>query len=151
MISRVRYKTVDAEGATDVITAAMPSEMLPRSILAPSFVSNMLMENVGKGMPLFRIEDTLRRDGLAVVRRHVDHDVAEERDPLADVFAVVVLPHAVQLVGMVQPPLVVLEEQQEKEDQDQHKRRRSYEEEPKGKVCRLEHSTPIVIRMYLMI
>jgi transposase len=68
VISRVRYKTVDAEGGADVITTAMPSEMLPRSILAPSFMSHMLMENVGKGMPLFRIEDTLRRDGLAVDR-----------------------------------------------------------------------------------
>jgi transposase len=68
VVSRVRYKTVDADGGTDVITTAMPTEMLPRSILAPSFVSHMLMENVGKGMPLFRIEDTLRRDGLAVDR-----------------------------------------------------------------------------------
>ena len=33
--ARVRYKTVDAEGNTDIITAAMPPEMLPGSIAAP--------------------------------------------------------------------------------------------------------------------
>jgi transposase len=68
VIARVRYKTVDAEGNTDVITTAMPDEMLPRTIAAPSLVANVIMENVGKGMPLFRIEDTLRREGICIDR-----------------------------------------------------------------------------------
>lgn len=67
-VSRVRYKAVDVEGNADVITTAMPSEMLPSSIVAPSLASHVIMENVGKGMPLFRIEDTLRREGVAIDR-----------------------------------------------------------------------------------
>lgn len=67
-IVRVRYKTVDAAGDTDIITTAMPDEMLPRSIVAPSLGAHFTMENVGKGMPLFRIEDSLRREGVAIDR-----------------------------------------------------------------------------------
>lgn len=68
VLQRVRYKTVDAAGDTDIITAAMPEEMLPRSIVAPSLAANIVMENVGKGMPLFRIEDSFKRDGVSVDR-----------------------------------------------------------------------------------
>jgi chromosome segregation ATPase len=67
-VSRVRYKAADAEGNADVITTAMPSEMLPSSIVVPSLASHVVMENVGKGMPLFRIEDTLRREGVCIDR-----------------------------------------------------------------------------------
>lgn len=31
--------------------------MLPGAIAAPSLVANVIMENIGKGMPSFRIED----------------------------------------------------------------------------------------------
>ena len=68
VVARVRYKTVDAEGNTDVITTAMPNEMLPGSMAAPSFASNIIMENVGKGMPLFRLEESFTRDGICVDR-----------------------------------------------------------------------------------
>lgn len=68
VVARVRYKTEDAEGNTDVITTSMPNEMLPSSIVAPSFAANMLMANVGMGMPLFRLEDALTRDGVRVDR-----------------------------------------------------------------------------------
>jgi transposase len=68
VVSRVRYKTVDAEGNTDVIAAAMPSEMLPRAIVAPSLAAHVIMENVGKGLPLFRLEDTFAREGIPIDR-----------------------------------------------------------------------------------
>jgi transposase len=67
-VKRMRYKAVDAEGDADVITTAMPSEMLPRSVVAPSLAAHVIMENVGKGLPLFRIEDTLVRDGAPLDR-----------------------------------------------------------------------------------
>lgn len=63
VVARVRYKTVDAAGNTDVITTAMPEQMLPGAIAAPSLVAHVIMENIGKGIPLFRIEDGSARDG----------------------------------------------------------------------------------------
>jgi transposase len=55
VIARVRYKTVDAVGNADVITTAMPQQMLPGAIAAPSLVAHLVMENIGKGLPLFRM------------------------------------------------------------------------------------------------
>jgi transposase len=66
--ARVRYKTVDAEGNTDIITAAMPPETLPGSIAAPSLAAHIIMENIGKGMPLFRLEDSFEREGIPIDR-----------------------------------------------------------------------------------
>jgi transposase len=68
VVARARYKTVDAEGNADVITTVMPNEMLPGSMAAPSLASNVIMENVGKGMPLFRLEESFTRDGICVDR-----------------------------------------------------------------------------------
>ncbi|HEX7479703.1 MAG TPA: transposase, partial [Polyangiales bacterium] len=68
IIARVRYKAVDAAGDTDVITTPMPAEMLPSSIAAPSLGAHVIMENIGKGMPLFRIEDSFARDGVRIDR-----------------------------------------------------------------------------------
>jgi transposase len=68
IIARVRYKTVDAQGNTDVITTPMPAEMLPAALAAPSLVAHVIMENIGKGLPLFRIEDTFAREGIPVDR-----------------------------------------------------------------------------------
>ena len=68
VIARVRYKTVDAAGDTDVITTAMPEQMLPGALAAPSLVAHVVMENIGKGMPLFRLEDSFERDGVHIDR-----------------------------------------------------------------------------------
>jgi transposase len=68
VIARTRYKTVDAEGNADVITTPMPDEMLPRAVLAPSMATHVIMENVGKGLPLFRLEDTFAREGVPIDR-----------------------------------------------------------------------------------
>lgn len=68
VVARVRYKTVDAEGNTDVITTAMPNEMLPSAMAAPSLVANVVMENVGKGMPLYRQEQSFTHDGVRLDR-----------------------------------------------------------------------------------
>ena len=68
VIARVRYKTVDADGNADVIATALPNEMMPSSLAAPSLAANIIMDNVGKGMPLFRLEDSFTRDGICIDR-----------------------------------------------------------------------------------
>jgi transposase len=68
VVARARYMAVDAEGNADVITTAMPNEMLPRAIVAPSLAAHVVMENVGKGLPLFRLEDTFAREGIPIDR-----------------------------------------------------------------------------------
>ena len=68
VIARVRYKSVDANGNPDVITAAMPPEMLPSSMAAPSLAAHVIMENLGKGLPLYRLEDGFARDGVPIDR-----------------------------------------------------------------------------------
>jgi hypothetical protein len=52
VIARVRYKAVDVDGNADVITTAMPEEMLPGAIAMPSLVAHVVMENIGKGLRL---------------------------------------------------------------------------------------------------
>ena len=42
IIARVRYKTVDAQGDTDVISTPMPAEMLPGAMGAPSLAAHVL-------------------------------------------------------------------------------------------------------------
>lgn len=68
IIARVRYKTVDAQGDTDVITTPMPAEMLPSAIATPSLAAHVIMENIGKGMPLFRLEDSFALEGVCIDR-----------------------------------------------------------------------------------
>lgn len=63
MIALVRYKTVDAEGDTDLITTVMLDEMPRGAMAAPSLAAHVARSNVGKGLPLFRIEDSFAREG----------------------------------------------------------------------------------------
>lgn len=67
-VYRVRYKASDPDGNADVITTPMPKEMMPSALAAPSLAANVIMENVGKGLPLFRLEDSFTRDGLSIDR-----------------------------------------------------------------------------------
>jgi transposase len=84
IIARVRYKAVDAEGNADIITTAMPGEILPGAIAAPSLVAHVIMENIGKGLPLFRIEDTFAREGLPIDRATLARWKKRTGDTLAD-------------------------------------------------------------------
>jgi transposase len=86
IIARVRYKTVDAQGDTDVISTPMPAEMLPGAMAAPSLCAHVIMENIGKGMPLFRIEDTFAREGIPIDRG----TLSRWKKRIGDGFAVVV-------------------------------------------------------------
>jgi transposase len=95
VIARVRYKTVDAEGDADVITTAMPNEMLPRAIIAPSLAAHVIMENVGKGMPLFRLEDTFLREGVPIDRGTLSRVKKLVGDALAPTVVAAMRKHAV--------------------------------------------------------
>ena len=68
VVARVKYQVTDAKGDTAVDTAPMPAETFPRSLAAPSLLAHILMEKYGKGLPLFRIEDTFAREGCPVDR-----------------------------------------------------------------------------------
>jgi hypothetical protein len=46
----------------------MPAQMLPSARAAPSLVAHVVMENIGKGLPLFRLEDSFERDGVHIDR-----------------------------------------------------------------------------------
>jgi transposase len=57
VIARVKYRTVDARGESAVETAAMPPEVFPRSLAAPSMLAHIITEKHCQGLPLYRIED----------------------------------------------------------------------------------------------
>jgi transposase len=95
VITRVRYKAVDAEGSADVITTAMPGEMLPGAIAAPSLVAHVVMENIGKGLPLFRIADTFAREGLPIDRGTLSRWKKRVGDSLAETVVAAMCQHAV--------------------------------------------------------
>jgi transposase-like protein len=94
VIARVRYKAVDAEGNTDVIPTPMPAEILPGSIAAPSLVAHVIMENIGQGMPLFRLEDALTRDSVHIDRGTLSRWKKAVGDRLADTLVKAMHTHA---------------------------------------------------------
>jgi transposase len=96
VIARVRYKATDAEGATDIITTAMPEQMHPRAMGAPSLIAHVIMENIGKGMPLFRIEDTFSRERLPIDRGTLARWKKRTGDTFADTLIPAMNAHALQ-------------------------------------------------------
>ena len=57
VIARVKYRTVGRDGEAQVETAPLPSEILPRSLPAPSLLAHVVTEKYCDGLPLHRIED----------------------------------------------------------------------------------------------
>jgi transposase len=68
VLARVKYQVIGADGDTALDTTPLPPQTFPRSLAAPSLLAHILMLKFGQGMPLFRIEDTFRRDGCPVDR-----------------------------------------------------------------------------------
>jgi len=73
----------------------MHAEMLPGSICAPSMAAHVITENIGKGLPLFRIEDGLTRDGIRVDRATLCRWKKLIGDKLGDTLVRVMAKHAV--------------------------------------------------------
>ena len=66
VIARAKYKTLDDDPMIE--TAAVPEEILPRALAAPSMLGHIVHEKFGRGMPLYRLETGFRRDGVPIDR-----------------------------------------------------------------------------------
>ena len=66
VIARAKYKTLDDDPMLE--TAAVPAEILPRALAAPSMLGHIVHEKFGRGMPLYRLETGFRRDGVPIDR-----------------------------------------------------------------------------------
>jgi transposase len=67
-IRRVKYRTVDASGESALETAAMPPQLLPRCLAAPSMLAHTLVSKFNDGLPFARLEEILARDGVPIDR-----------------------------------------------------------------------------------
>jgi transposase len=78
VIRRVKYRATDAHqgedainaetGALAVYTTPMPPTLFARSLATPSLVAWIATRKFAGGMPLFRIEDELAREGVPIDR-----------------------------------------------------------------------------------
>lgn len=68
IVARVKYRVIDAEGNSAVEVTPMPPETLRRSIAAPSMLAHVLIEKYCDGLPFFRVEDRLLREGFPIDR-----------------------------------------------------------------------------------
>ena len=68
VVARAKYRVVDGRGESAIETAPTPPETFPRSLAAPSMLAHVAVEKHCDGMPLYRIEDRLGRDGVPVDR-----------------------------------------------------------------------------------
>jgi transposase len=68
VVARVKYQITTASGETTVDVAPLPPELFPRALCAPSLLAHIVMLKYGDGMPLFRIEERFRRDGVPIDR-----------------------------------------------------------------------------------
>ncbi len=68
VVARVKYRALDGQGEAQLETAAMPPECFPRSLAAPSLLAHVVTDKYCDGLPLYRIEDRLARDGFEVDR-----------------------------------------------------------------------------------
>ena len=68
-IQRVTYATKpDANGLTEMCTAVMPPELLPRCMATASLLAEIATNKFNKGLPLYRQEESLRFEAVALDR-----------------------------------------------------------------------------------
>ena len=101
-IRRTTYATrPDANGLTEMFTAEMPPELLPRCLAAPSLLAEIITDKFSKGLPLYRQEQELLFEGAPIDRgtmsRWLDQlgsrfnatiVAAMEQDALANAFCI---------------------------------------------------------------
>lgn len=67
-MARVKYRTIDARGETTIETAPLPPELLKRCLASPSTLARIVNQKLCDGLPLYRLEDILAREGFALDR-----------------------------------------------------------------------------------
>lgn len=69
IIARVKYRVPgDPPQTPDIVTSPRPSELIARSMAAPSLLAYIAVAKYCDGLPLFRIEDRFARDGVKLDR-----------------------------------------------------------------------------------
>ncbi|MCB9660820.1 MAG: IS66 family transposase [Sandaracinaceae bacterium] len=68
-ILRTTYATLpDENGRTELFTADMPPELLPRCLAAPSVLAEVITDKFSKGLPLYRQEQELLFESVSLDR-----------------------------------------------------------------------------------
>jgi transposase len=69
VVARATYKVLqDADGQTALVTVPRPKELFERCLLAPSMFARLLISKYQFGLPFFRCEEMLAKDGIALDR-----------------------------------------------------------------------------------
>jgi transposase len=66
VVARAKYKTLDEDPMIE--TTALPPAALPRSIASPSLLGHIVHEKFGRGLPLYRLEQSFVRLGAPLDR-----------------------------------------------------------------------------------
>ena len=66
--ARVKYRVVDEHGTVTLATAPLPARTFRRSLLAPSMIAHILTDKYCDGLPFFRVERRLEREGIPIDR-----------------------------------------------------------------------------------
>jgi transposase len=67
VVSRVKYRVTEEDSST-LVTAAVPPELLHRSLALPSLLAHVVTDKLCDGIPLHRQEDRLSRTGFRIDR-----------------------------------------------------------------------------------
>lgn len=74
---RATYAVTRADGATELETAPLPAELLPRCIATADTLAHILVAKYCDGLPLYRIEQRFERLGLRIARGQMSRWVEE--------------------------------------------------------------------------
>lgn len=75
IVARAKYKIAEQGGS--IATAALPKEIVARSLCAPSMMAKVLVDKFAYGLPFFRQEERMQCEGISL-DRSVMSRVAEE-------------------------------------------------------------------------
>jgi transposase len=68
VVARVKYRAVNAQGASEMETAQVPKELMKRALAAPSTLAHIATNKFCDGLPLYRQQDILCRQGVRLCR-----------------------------------------------------------------------------------